>query len=151
MPADHAPQWPTPDLTTALARANTGNLPLLVPSTSELPRLACVVEPLGANVTTQPTERPARGPHEVERDPAAVRAALTFHADEATLALYDHQLGQAYLAAVQADSLEPLSTVVDRWWQIAQAAENPAPRGSRISREEAITSWEARHGQKLGA
>jgi hypothetical protein len=116
-----------------------------------LRRLGPVVEPLGAVVTAQPIERPAGGARQVARDPAAVRAALARHADDATLALYDREIGQAYLAAIQADSLEPLITVVDRWWRIAQAAENPAPRGSRVSREEAIASWEARHGQKLGA
>lgn len=102
-------------------------------------------------MTAQPIERPAHGPHKVDRDPAAVRTALAVHADNATLALYDRELGQAYLAAVQADSLEPLSTVVDRWWRLAQAAENPAPQESRVSREQAIASWETRHGRKLGA
>lgn len=102
-------------------------------------------------MTAQPIERPTGEPHRVDRDPAAVRAALAVHADSATLALYDHEIGQAYLAAVEADSLTPFAAVVDRWWQIAQAAENPAPRARRVSRDDAIASWEARHGQRLRA
>jgi hypothetical protein len=46
-------------------------------------------------MTAPPIERPTHEPREVDRDPAAVRTALAAHADNATLALYDHELGQA--------------------------------------------------------
>lgn len=102
-------------------------------------------------MTAQPIERQAYEPGPVGHDPAAVRTALARHADDTTLALYDREIGHAYLAAVETDTIQPLAAVVERWWQIAEAAENPVPRDRRVSREAAIASWEARHGQKLRA
>ncbi len=101
---------------------------------------------------TAPTvNRPgAEGPD--VHGPAEVRAALAENATAETLALYDRQIEQATLQALEQDDVAPLARVLRHWWLSAQAARGelapPAPSGNAMERT--IAAWEAKHpGQRL--
>jgi hypothetical protein len=84
--------------------------------------------------------------------PAEVRAALEVHATDATLAVFDRGVDEAYGRSVEAGTPEPLRTFLDHWWFVADVAGNGLPAGHVTGggREAGIAAWEAAHpGEKL--
>ena len=103
------------------------------------------------SMTAPTVARPdAEGPE--VHGPAEVRAALEEHATGETLALYDRQIEQATLQALEQDDIAPLARVLRHWWVSAQVARGelapPTPSGDAMART--IAAWEAKHpGQQL--
>ena len=103
------------------------------------------------SMTAPTVARPgAEGPE--VHGPAEVRAALEEHATAETLALYEGQVEQAIMQALEQDDVAPLARVLRRWWTSAQVArgelEPPAPSDDAMANT--IAAWEAKHpGQQL--
>ena len=105
---------------------------------------------------TAPTvARPgAEGPE--VHGPAEVRAALEEHATAETLALYDRQIEQATVQALEQGEVAPLAAVLRHWWmctQVASGRARPEDFGARTyTQAEVEEAWHRKHpGQQLSA
>lgn len=90
------------------------------------------------------------------------------NAPDDVVAAFQAALDAAWSAARRQDALQPMLDFVDRWWPdavfwsdpeearriialAADAAAHGRPAGQkRVTREDVITRWEAKHGEKLG-
>lgn len=101
-------------------------------------------------MTTPTADRPTNSHPDEFHGPGEVRAALVGHATAQTLAIYDRELDAATRESRDTGNVAPLLKVLEHWWMAAQLAAGVVPSSFRpVSSDDAVASWEAKHGRPL--
>lgn len=101
-------------------------------------------------MTTPTADHPIDSQPDEFHGPAEVRAALISHATTQTLAIYDRELDTATRESKDTGDVAPLLRMLEHWWTAAQLAAGVVPTNFRpVSPDEAVASWEAKHGRPL--
>lgn len=104
-------------------------------------------------MATPTIDRPGAGAPDDWHGPVEVRAALVPYATEATLAVFDNGLDEAYGESLRTGEVAPLRAFLEHWWFVAGVAENGMPTGQPTGggAEQFRRAWEERHGQPFPA